>query len=158
MNFSLTNYVGNDKYIMTVLFENTWRNIKHLSNSFRQLKFSASFYHRFSHHTNRILLIEFFPNKAQCYQKIPSKKWLKYYQRILYVWCLKCYWWITSRKTFNPICPGVFLSDHAPGGGGGNPPPAYILIGKCFWHEIWHSHTLQCYKKIGRKKISKLQL
>ena len=69
-------------------------------------------------------LIEFFPNKAECYQKIPSKKWLKYYQRILYVWCLKCYWWITSRKTFNPICPGVFLSDHAPGGRGAPPPPS----------------------------------
>ena len=101
MNFSLTNYVGNDKYIMTVLFENTWRNIKHLSNSFRQLKFSASFYHRFSRHTNRIFLIEFFPN-----------------------------------KTFNP--PSLTCVN---------------LDRKCFWHEIWHSHTLQCFKKIDRKNF-----
>ena len=46
----------------------------------------------------------------------------------------------------NPMCPGVFLSDHAPGRGTQG-PPAKILIEKSFWHEISHIYTLWYYKK-----------
>ena len=73
----------------------------------------------------------------------------------------------------NPIVPGIFLSDHAwegaPSGGGGGvhgggqqappPPPtplSKILIGKWFWDEIWHSHTL--FQKSGGNIFSKFQL
>ena len=50
----------------------------------------------------------------------------------------------------NPICPGVFLSDHVPGGHI-VPPLCVNPDRKKVLHEIWHSHTLQCYKKLIEK-------
>ena len=50
----------------------------------------------------------------------------------------------------NPICPGVFLSDHGPGGHI-VPPLCVNADRKKVLHDIWHSHTLQCYKKMIEK-------
>ena len=52
----------------------------------------------------------------------------------------------------NPIFPGVFLSDHVPGGHI-VPPLCVNPDRKKVLHEIWHSHTLQCYKKMIEKNF-----